>query len=392
MSSDALMARVLYLLYEPAHSGQAVHVASLAWAFKAGNRYNPIVACPSGDAVTLKWLQQAGITVYPMRMRKFGNLIPMIELTRLLKRESIQILHVHGQEAGIWGRVAARLAQVPIVVYTPHTIETTKEPLRPFYYLLERALASYTDMVISVNEVDRLKLIDLGIVPPDRVVTIHNGIDAQRYDLRIDSIRKREELEVGTTSFLIAQIGRLNQQKGLRCLIQAASLVLEKYPKALFLLIGEGPLEGELRREVEELGLSQSVRFLGWRDDVPEILACVDLFVLASLWEGLPYTLLEAMAAGLPVVATDVGGCREVVLDGETGLLVPPRAPEALAQAIMMLLSERNLLQGMAEKGRERVAEHFSIEVMIEKTEAVYNALIEFKVASSKCGLKTVRT
>ena len=151
-------------------------------------------------------------------------------------------------------------------------------------------------------------------------------------------------------------------------------------------------MEGELRREVEELGLSQSVRFLGWRDDVPEILACVDLFVLASLWEGLPYTLLEAMAAGLPVVATDVGGCREVVLDGETGLLVPPRAPEALAQAIMMLLSERNLLQGMAEKGRERVAEHFSIEAMIEKTEAVYDALIEFKVASSKCGLKTVRT
>ena len=153
--------------------------------------------------------------------------------------------------------------------------------------------------------------------------------------------------------------------------------MLEEWPESTFLLVGEGPLAGEMHLYTERLGIASNVRFLGWRDDVPAILAAMDICVLASLWEGLPYTLLEAMAAGKPMVATSVGGSREIVVDGETGLLVPPRNPSALARGIMRLLADQALAAEMGRRGRERVHDVFSIEAMLRKTEEVYEKLLQ---------------
>ena len=382
--------KVLQLLYEPRHSGQAIHVLSLVEHLNR-EKYEFMVACPSDNTRTIEALERAGVTVLPLRMRKLNNVAPAIELTRFLRKEKAQILHVHSQAAGIWGRLTAPLAGVPAVIYTPHTIEFKGAgaaplwlPLHRVYDLLERTLASVTDVVISVNETDRRRLVERGFASPDKIVTIPNGIDPQRFERQINAEAKKRELGLPPASPLVAQIGRLNQQKEARYFLEAASLVAKRYPQTVFLLVGEGPLRGDLEARAKRLGLGDKVRFLGWRDDVPEILACLGVFVLASLWEGLPYTLLEAMAARVPVVATAVGGNREAIMDRETGFLVSPRNATALAQATIKLLGDRALAKEMGEKGRRRVVERFSLETMITKTEAVYDALIQSK------GLKPV--
>ena len=363
---------IVILFYEPFFSGQAMHVLSLIQSLDR-SRYTLTVVCPSRDVRTVTRLGATGVNVVPLPMSRFDNRAAAVALVRLLRSQRTHLLHVHSQEAAVWGRIAAKLAGVPAVVYTPHTIETRHRHLRRLlYYWLERCLGLFTDTLISVSTSQRLRLEELRVMPAERIVTIYNGINAERFQVPVNGAL-RQELG-GADGALVAQIGRLHEQKGPHIFLQAAALILRQCPDVTFLLVGEGPLAGELQVLAQQLGLRNRVRFLGWRDDMPQILATVDVGVLSSLWEGLPYTLLEIMAAGKPMVSTDADGCGEAVLDSETGFIVPRRDPSALAQAILTLLEKPDLAKEMGKKGRKRVIEHFSLEAMIEKTETVYDA------------------
>lgn len=368
------MLKVLLLFYEPAHSGQATHVLSLAQGLDRG-KYHITVVPPASNRITIERLQETGVEVIPLPMRKVRNALTTLRLARLLRREKVDLLHVHSQEAGIFGRAAAKLAGVPAVVYTPQTIDIRQKRWQKLYFHAEKLLGRWTDIFISVNEHDRFRLIEGGIIPPEKVVTIYNGIDLGRFAVSVDAFAKRRELGIGPEEPVVLQIGRLSAQKGPLYFLEAGALISRQKPEARFILAGDGPLREDVERKARELGLSSRLSVLGWRDDVVELLAASDVVTLTSLWEGLPYTILEAMAMKKPVVASDVNGCREAVAEGETGFLVPPRKPEALAREVLKLLKDKELARRMGEKGWERVRERFSLEAMIRAVENLYDGL-----------------
>jgi glycosyltransferase involved in cell wall biosynthesis len=206
---------------------------------------------------------------------------------------------------------------------------------------------------------------------------VYYGIDAALF--RADSSAAapaRRALGVPEGVPLVVQIGRLHVQKGPAFFVQAARLVLQHHPDVHFVLVGEGPLEDDLSAQIAALGITDRVSLAGWQSDVPGILAAADMLVLASLWEGLPFTLLESMAAGCPVVVTDVNGCREAVTDGVNGLLVLPRDVLALAVAIERLLCDRALAAQLAQAGLETIKERFSPRAAAAAIQGVYDRVL----------------
>jgi len=207
---------------------------------------------------------------------------------------------------------------------------------------------------------------------------IYNGIDIESLEKRkVDRIQKREELGIANDCILIVTAGRLVPVKGQSYLITAFAQVITEIPNIRLVFLGDGVLRGELSGQVKTLGLEKQVLFLGMRSDVPEIISCSDLFVLPSINEGFGVVLLEAMAMKCPIVATNVGGVPEVVLDGETGILVPPGDPVQLAGGIIRLLKDTSLALKMAECGYQRLKVCFDIRETVSKTEHLYKELLE---------------
>jgi glycosyltransferase involved in cell wall biosynthesis len=210
---------------------------------------------------------------------------------------------------------------------------------------------------------------------------IHNGIDIKPFYERSEAEKDviKREYELPLDKLIITCVANLRPPKGHEYLIQALHELKRENPDFLTLLVGDGPLRGKLEKLIRDLGLKAQVRFLGsrGRKDIPEILAISDIFVLPSLCEGLPTAIIEAMAAGCPVVATAVAGTPEVVIDGETGFLVNSRDPEALAQKIAKLLKDPQLRETMGEAGVKRIKEHFTLEKMVQNYETLYRNLMD---------------
>lgn len=372
------MARVLMLFYEPSWCGQATHILSL---IKGLDRdcYEARVAYPQHHSAIGKTLAEMGIPAVALPMRRINNLGAAVMLLRLIREEPLDLLHVHGHEAGLWGRIVGRLAGVPGVIYTPHTLHSGILGQRA-YTLMEWALAPLTDAWVAVNNADRLALIERGIAPSHKVSTIYNGIDFSSLP-KSNPWAARRSLGLPEDVPVAAQVGRIATQKGPSYFLQAAALALEGNPHIRFLVVGDGPLKGKMERLARRLGIAQSVLFLGWRKDAGEIMASANTVVLSSLWEGLPYVLLEAMALGKPVIATNVGGNSELVEHERTGLLVPPRDPKGLAQAVLAISSDPFTAQRMGQAGMQRAREHFSLEQMTKLTQRVYDSLLRSPLA-----------
>jgi glycosyltransferase involved in cell wall biosynthesis len=243
---------------------------------------------------------------------------------------------------------------------------------RPYFWL-ERLLARWTDVVISVNEADRQRLIGRRVAAAEKVITVYCGIDVARFrsaSSRATSARRVLGVPDGVP--LVVQIGRLHVQKGPTFFVEAAQLVLQQHPQVYFALVGEGPLQDALSAQIAALGIADRVSLAGWHSDAAGIMAAADVLVLASLWEGLPLTLLESMAVGCPVVVTDVNGCREAVMDDVNGLLVPSRDVPALAAAIERVLGDRALAARLVKAGRKTVEERFSLSAAATAVHDVY--------------------
>lgn len=313
-------------------------------------------------------------------VRPLSDLRALLGLTRLLRWEEPDLVHVHTYKAGFLGRLGARFAGKRPVVYSPHGSILTgyfSPGATRLFVRLDAWAARFTDRVICCTAGEVGEYLAAGIGRPDQYVVIPNGLDGEAYARRAaPPARTRAALGLASESRPILCMGRLVPVKGQTFLLQAWRSVLKGEPRALLLLAGEGPDEGPLCAQAAALGLIGSVRFLGFRQDIPSLLTCAEVLVLPSLNEGFGMVLLEAMAMGKPVVASAVGGVPEVVLDGRTGLLVPPADPVALAAAILRLLGDPDTARRLGEAGRERGRNSFSREAFIRAHRDLYGELL----------------
>jgi len=306
------------------------------------------------------------------------DLVVLWEIFRLIKREQVMLVHTHTSKAGFLGRLAAWLARVPMILHTPHghVFYGYYGPrLTAFFVRLERLAARLTDRIVVLTERGRDEHLARGIGRPEQFVVIPSGVDLQAVRRSAPPYETaRGRLGVNPETCLVVGLGRLVPVKGFQVLVKALPLIVSAVPSARLLLVGEGPLREDLLVEAQALGVGDCLKLAGAQSDPAPFLAAADLVVVPSLNEGMGRVLVEAMALGCPVVATRVGGIPAVVADGESGLLVPPDDPPALARAVGELLKDPGVRQRMGEAGRRR-AEQFSLAVMESRLLHLYREL-----------------
>ncbi len=305
------------------------------------------------------------------RMQGAAALAGFMQFLAQLKADQATIFHAHLNWllSCKYGLIAAAISRVPVRVASSH--QYMMPPWGRTVYAQQQVVAATVQRYLAVSGAVALQLEKTFHVRPDKIQVVHNTIPLNGFTSQSDP-GKRAELWGETSRPIVLTVARLDKQKGLAYLLEAATLV----PEASFVLAGSGPERGALESQVRAQGLEGRVRFLGYRQDVPELLASCDVFVLPSLYEGFSVSILEAMAAGKPVVATDVGGTREALIHGETGFLVPPGDSAALANAIKTILADSILARKMGGAGRCRVQHEFSAERMGEQVTSVYNELL----------------
>ncbi len=312
------------------------------------------------------------------RLPRLGRVDPFLvyRMARLMHLDPPQIVHTHLFKSDFHGRLAARLAGVPVVVSTLHNSDPWAR--RPLLGAMYGATSRFADRLIAVSEDVRQYHLAYTGVPPEKISTIENGVDVRRF-VGLDGAGKavRNEFGIDPDAVLFGAIGRLKPQKDHATFLKAAVDILRQMPSARFLVVGDGPLRAALVEQARGLSLEPAVAFTGLRSDIPAVLAALDVLVFSSLWEGLPVTLLEGMAASRPVVGTNIEGIQGVVHPDVTALLVPPGDPKALAMACLRLGCDPALARQMGEAGRSRVASHYSLEAMIDRITRLYTELLQ---------------
>ncbi len=320
------------------------------------------------------WQEELTRQVSPMRDFKAWR-----ALVRSIKALRPDVVHTHTSKAGFLGRLAAKWAGVPRVVHSTHghVFSGYFGPVTTAFYMgLERLAAGWCDRIIVLSRHEIEDHLKRGIGSRDQLVAIPNGIDLHRFsDVKSDPLPLRRAMGMGEGDVLCAVIGRLVPVKGHEVFLKAFKIVREKAAHAHAVIIGDGELKERLRQMSVELGLGNAVSWLGHRDDIPQLLRAVDIVVQPSLNEGFGLAVVEAQAAGRPVVATRVGGLPEAVKEGETALLVPPNDPEALARAMLELMKDPARRETMGRQGQEWVRERFTIERMINDTLRLYESV-----------------
>jgi glycosyltransferase involved in cell wall biosynthesis len=365
------MLEILLVYYEPLPAGQTTHVLSLARGLDK-QKFHLTVVLPVDLRRSVAAFKQAGVQAVPLPLHKMAwEPQAVAALAHLIRQKKADIVHVHSQEAGLVARLIARMAGARSVIYTPQTVDIRRARWHWLYVLIESALSRVTDVIISVNEADRKRMIRWGI-SPHKVVTIPNGIDLSAFETTVDVAGIRRALQVDENRPLVMQVGRLSAQKDPVSFVEGAAQVVQKHPEAQFALIGEGPLRDTVALRARATGLNGHVRLLGWHDRACRLMPAAQVVSLTSRWEGMPHTLLEAMAGSRPVVATNVNGCPEIVVDKVTGFLVPPGDRRAWAKCVNELLSDPAKAIAMGQQGRRQVEEKFSARQMIARVEELY--------------------
>jgi glycosyltransferase involved in cell wall biosynthesis len=328
------------------------------------------------DAIIYPALADAGVPLARLPLRRgFGRPAEDVRALRrigsVLGGRRFELVHVHSAKAGVLGRIVARTAGCP-VVYSPHCFPFVGPwgwPRRTFATSIERALGPITDAIVCVAEDERRLALKHRLVRPERLVVVHNGVATA--DPALEAEPELKAFADGRP--LAGCVAVLRPQKAVHVFVAAAPRILAAAPEARLAVVGEGQLLPELRAQARDLRLDQKrFRFFSFRPPAARALRALDVFVLPSAWEALPISLLEALAEGVPQVATDVGGSAEAVSSGETGLLCPPGDPDALAQSVLALLHDPDRRAAMAAASRRRHAEHFRVEEMARRTAAVY--------------------
>ena len=297
----------------------------------------------------------------------------VFRLARLLHRKRIDLVNTHDIGATLYGAPAARLAGIELIVHTDHSQILTINRLMPVYRWIMQHLVIRT-ITVSMDLEDYL--VKEIMVDRSKIVTIPNGIDSSRFTIDRDSTPLRNELGIPVDSLVIGTIGRLTEQKGTSYLIDAFADLSKRVSNASLVIVGDGELRGDLKHRAEGTGAGDRIFFTGIRDDVPDLLRMFDVFVLSSLWEGQPITIMEAMAAGKPIVATDVGGNGEILRSGDFGLLVPAGDAGKISTAVTSLLTDRPMAGDLGERARQQAVSNLDSYSMTKRYEAVFKSMI----------------
>lgn len=370
--------KILYVITSTGIGGAEKQLFELVTRLDV-ERFEPMVCSLKPSGPVGEALQARGIPFFSLDMPDAGGLRGMAvtmrsvyRLLMLVAALSPDILHTFLFRANQIGRFVALVQGTPVICAV-----RTQEMEKQFHHTCDSKTSFMVDHYTANSEGVREFTITKSRLKPENITTIANGIDMEPFrGSRCDSELKKS-LGLAPEHRVITAVGRLRKEKGYPFLLTAFKGVVEEWPDTRLLIAGEGEEEASLKQHARELGIAEKIVFAGLRTDIPAILALSEIFVLSSLWEGMPNAVLEAMAAGRPVVATRVGGVPELVVEGETGLTVPPSDAAALRQALLSMLKDSERARLMGEKGRERAEKHFDIRLTVRKTEELYMKVLE---------------
>ncbi len=373
--------RVLEMIDQPFLGGGQINLLSLAR--NLDKEKFEVFTCSREGGPLVEEIKKNDLQHFPVPFSKrIGSKI-VREIMAILADNRIDILHTHGGIAGFYGRWAARKCRTPVIVHTLHGIHYLHYRnfiLKHFFIFLERYFSRFTRAVIFVSEADKEKGLKYKLAPEEKMYIIKNGVDLSAFkeEDRLNSpLEMRKEVRLESFQPLVGTVARLHRQKGIPYLLRAAKTISQEFPRIKILIVGGGPLHQKLERMARRLGVQKNVWFMGERKDAQDLTSLFEVFVLPSLWEGLPYVLMEASVLGKPVVATDVDGNREIIEDGMTGILVPARNPEKMAEAVIRLLRDKGLASKLGERAKAVVPRKFKLSRMVEETQDLYLKLFQ---------------
>lgn len=364
------MLRILHTEWSDGWGGQERRIVSEMEGMR--RRGHHVLLVTRSHCRIRKEAEQRGIPVTTLDMRGKFDIRAIRALARLLKREAIQVVDTHSGIDSWVGALAAKLAGTPVLVRTRHLNIPLKRSWLNFVHYLPDAL-------VTCGEAMRRQLVENCGFPAEELANIPTGIDFGRFKASKSRDNLRQELGLAPDIQVALMVGVIRGVKRHEVALRAFHAFSQSHPEAMLLLAGEGPMRPDMERLAAELGITDKVRFLGHREDVPDLMAAADLLLLTSRSEGVPQAVTQAMGMGLPVVATAVGGVPELVIHERTGLLVPPEDPTAVAQAMLRLAEDPELAARLGEAGRRHAQAEFSLDAMLDKTEHLFQALLAKK-------------
>lgn len=371
------MKRILYIAISSQTGGVPRHILSLLkYAKEYG--YKITVAVPD-DGDYYPWFQEYASSMLNLKLKPY-SIRSLWTLRQYIRKNRIGLVHSHGKGAGMYSRPLKVLCPGVKVVHTFHGIylEQYGALVQRIYCTIEHILRFCTDRFICVSQSERKEAMRLGFARKGRTSVICNGVDPEMFDhVVIDKENYLKEFGFPQNAYVIGCVARLEQMKGHVYLLKAFAALIKKYPACRLLLVGDGPDREMVETQIRKLGVEKYVCLTGFRHDVPQLLKLFDLFVSASLKEGMPYTLIEALAAGSPVVATDVIGNRDIIRNEKNGFLVPSKNPQKLEKAMETAIENPEICKYYQANGQDAVRILFSENVLVKKLFRVYRATVK---------------
>jgi len=367
--------RILYIITKLELGGAQTQLLSLIRGLDR-NKFTPYLFTASTGMLIVDARQIENLSLHlsanlERPVNPLKDFLAFLEARRYIRKNKIDIVHTHSSKAGIIGRLAARSSGVRVILHTVHGWsfnDFQSSLLRKFYIYLEKVCARFTTKLVVVCQADKVKGLKSGIGQQGQYEVINYGIDHARFSCATAALSKNQEV-------LIGMIACFKPQKAPLDFIEAARQVVAQGSNARFILVGDGILRNAIQKRILAYGLEDKITLAGWRRDIPEILNSLDVFVLTSLWEGLPVSVLEALACGKPVVATNTGGIAEAVLDGKNGFLVEPKEAKRLAGILSRLAGDQQLRIKLGKQAKENIAGAFLLDSMIENHQMLYSKL-----------------
>lgn len=374
--------RIVYVLCAEERGGVEEHVLSLVKHINR-RRFLPfVVAPPKLIELFGKDLTETETTIFPLKLKSLFDITGRQNFISFLRKNRIQIVNTHMFIASISFSPLARLAGVPVLIETSHGVEKwrlEKGFLKRNSFVIDRFVSMFQTKILAVSHACSGDLVRIKGIPQEKIVVVQNGRDLSNFSPLSTERRRAFRTLYGLSDddYLFGVMARLDFQKGHAYLFEAVRQLLLKRKDFKLLVIGDGILREDLKQKVLELGIGSHVIFTGFQKDLPGYHGILDVHVLPSLFEGLPLGLIEASAMERPVIATNVDGSPEVIINGETGLLVPTRSPEKLVEAMEYALEHKIEMTAMGKKGREFALQHFTLERQVRETEVLYTSLID---------------